>query len=508
MLAYDVFSSTLDPHHIAGYGGHSAFNIHTIFENPVARSADGFAAQGGAAAWEFVDDNANILFTFQQGIKYHNGDPVNAEEMKFNMERTGGFWAGDPDFVGRAADFSNFGDFIVEDELTGRVSMDPASPIVTDALTRLPMMPRRHAEEQGPGGVASHPVGFGPFKFVDWTVDQEIRNTRFDEYFNGRDFEHEKRLPYIKDATAKNIPEAQARLFALEAGEIDVALRIAPDLAEPFEADDDFVVWYHRAQRGLHIQLPQHLLENAVGGGPNPWRDRRVRIAANLAVDVDLIINEIMTGQEFHAYTLAVGQGGHIGPSGDLADKDWGYDPDRARALLQEAGWGDGFDTEIRYPQGLHTNSDTFFQAVGGMLEEVGIRAAIRTRDISQYFSDISEGKTHVPFLFPQAAGRQPLSAVAETSRTPAIWSHRVEELSDPVFDEIEALYDQAEVTFDQDEQNAILNKGANLHYDQASWIYLFELVQPTVAGGNMEWPQFANQPSTVEVWNLRQRKV
>ena len=508
VLGYDVFSSTLDPQAQAGFGGHSAFNIHCHFDNPVARTADGSAGQGGASDWEFVDANANILFTFRQGVMYHNGDPVTAEEFKFNLERTGGRWAGDPNFVGRAADFATFGEPRIEDEFTARVAMDPPSSGAPSILTRLPMMSRRHAEEQGPDGVAQHPVGFGAFKFLSWEADQEIRSTRNDDFLNSRDFAHEKRLPYIKNATATNIPEAQARLFALEAGEIDVALRIAPDLAEPFEADDDFVVWFHRAQRGLHLQLPQHLLENAVGGGPNPWRDRRVRIAANLAVDVDLIINEIMTGQEFHTYTLAVDQGGNDGPQGPLADKDWGYDPDRARALLEEAGWGDGFDTEIRYPAGLYTNSDTFFQAVGGMLREVGIRAEIRTQEISQYFSDLREKKTDVPFLMPQSAGNHPLIAVLESSRTPAVFSHRIEELSDPIFEEIEALYDEAEAEFDQDKQNALLNEGAHLHYDQASWIYLFELVQPTVAAGNLEWPQFANLPSTVEVWNLRQRNV
>ena len=507
-IAFGAFTSTLDPHTQAGFGGHAAANL-LQFDTVFARGDDGLARNGGAFDFEFVDANDKLLITENPGWTYHDGTPVTLDEVQFNIERTGGRWAGDPDFVGRAGNLAGIGDLTPVDATSGKLSMDPPSPGIPNILVRLLLTPQAHAEALGAEGMANTPIGHGPFKFVDWTPDQVINSTRFDEFNNGRDFEHQARLPWVKDLESRLFPEEQARLAALENNEIDIATQIIPDLARTYEDDEEFVVWYHSAQRGLHLQIPKHLLENPTGGGPNPWRDLRVRIAANLAVNQDVLINNIMTGRENRTYTLAVGQAGHEGSEGPISDLDWGFDPDRARALLTEAGFPDGFDAEIIYPQGLYTNVDSFIQAVAGMLTEVGIRTSVATKEISQYFSDLREDATDQLFLFPQAAGLDPLVAILETSRREAVFAHRIEEISDPeAFNEIEEFYDQAAVEFDTEARNDLLNKGARRFYQQAGFIFLFELVQPQVARGNLEWPQFAKKPSFIEFWNVRARKV
>ena len=507
-IAFGAFTSTLDPHTQAGFGGHAAANL-LHFDTVFARGFDGLARNGGTFDFEFVDANEKLLLTQNPGWTYQDGTPVTLEEVQFNIERTGGRWAGDPNFVGRAGNLVGIEDIAMVDATAGKLSMDPPSPGVPNILVRLLLTPRAHVEALGAGGMANSPIGHGPFQFTDWTPDQVINSTRFDGYGNGRDFDHMKRLPWVKDLESRLFPEEQARLAALENNEIDIATQIIPDLARTYEDDPDFVVWYHSAQRGLHIQIPKHLLEDPVNGGPNPWRDLRVRAAANLAVNQDVLINNIMTGRENRTYTLAVGQAGHDGAEGPISDLDWGYDPDRARALLAEAGYPDGFDFEIRYPQGLYTNVDSFIQAVAGMLTEVGIRTRVEIQEISQYFSDLREDATDVLFLFPQAAGLDPLVSITENARRDAVFAHRIEELCDPdAFNEIEDYFDAAAAEFDEDKRNDLLNKGTRRHYEQASWIYLFELVQPQVARGNLEWPQFQKKPSFIEFWNVRAREV
>ena len=507
-IAFGAFTSTLDPHTQAGFGGHAAANL-LHFDTVFARGFDGLARNGGTFDFEFVDANEKLLLTQNPGWNYQDGTPVTLEEVQFNIERTGGRWAGDPNFVGRAGNLVGIEDIEMVDATAGKLSMDPPSPGVPNILVRLLLTPRAHVEDQGAEGMANSPIGHGPFQFIDWTQDQVINSTRFDGYGNGRDFDHMKRLPWVKDLESRLFPEEQARLAALENNEIDIATQIIPDLARTYEDDPDFVVWYHSAQRGLHIQIPKHLLEDPVNGGPNPWRDLRVRAAANLAVNQDVLINNIMTGRENRTYTLAVGQAGHDGSEGPISDLDWGYDPDRARALLAEAGYPDGFDFEIRYPQGLYTNVDSFIQAVAGMLTEVGIRTRVEIQEISQYFSDLREDATDVLFLFPQAAGLDPLVSITENARRDAVFAHRIEELCDPdAFNEIEDYFDAAAAEFDEEKRNDLLNKGTRRHYEQASWIYLFELVQPQVARGNLEWPQFQKKPSFIEFWNVRAREV
>ncbi len=507
-IAFGAFTSTLDPHTQAGFGGHAAANL-LHYDTVFARGFDGLARNGGTFDFEFVDANEKLLLTQNPGWIYHDGTPVTLEEVQFNLERTGGRWAGDPNFVGRAGNLVGIGDISMVDATSGKLDMDPPSPGIPNILVRLLLTPQAHVEELGAERLANNPIGHGPFKFIDWTQDQVINSTRFDEYANGRDFEHQKRLPWVKDLESRLFPEEQARLAALENDEINIATQIIPDLAETYDDDPDFVVWYHSAQRGLHIQIPKHLIEDPVNGGPNPWRDLRVRIAANLAVDQDVLIHNIMTGRENRTYTLAVGQAGHDGAEGPISDLDWGYDPDRARALLAEAGYPDGFDFEIRYPQGLYTNVDSFIQAVAGMLTEVGIRTRVEIQEISQYFSDLREDATDVLFLFPQAAGLDPLVSIRENARRDAVFAHRIEELSDPdIFNEIEDYFDAAEAEFDSAKRNDLLNKGARRHYEQASWIYLFELVQPQVARSHLEWRQFQAKPSFIEFWNVRARHV
>ena len=337
-IAFGAFTSTLDPHTQAGFGGHAAANL-LHFDTVFARGFDGLARNGGTFDFEFVDANEKLLLTQNPGWTYQDGTPVTLEEVQFNIERTGGRWAGDPNFVGRAGNLVGIEDIAMVDATAGKLSMDPPSPGVPNILVRLLLTPRAHVEALGAGGMANSPIGHGPFQFTDWTPDQVINSTRFDGYGNGRDFDHMKRLPWVKDLESRLFPEEQARLAALENNEIDIATQIIPDLARTYEDDPDFVVWYHSAQRGLHIQIPKHLLEDPVNGGPNPWRDLRVRAAANLAVNQDVLINNIMTGRENRTYTLAVGQAGHDGAEGPISDLDWGYDPDRARALLAEAGY-------------------------------------------------------------------------------------------------------------------------------------------------------------------------
>ena len=505
-IAWGAFTSTLDVHTQAGFGGHAGANL-LMFGRPFARGSDLLALQGGAFDWEFADQNEKILVTSNPGWQYHDGTPLSIEDLQFNLERTGGRWAGDPNFVGRAANLVGIGDIEQADATSGKLDMTEPSPGIPNVLSRLYMTPQGHVEREGADGVSQNPVGHGPYKFVDWRQDEVINSTRFDEYGNGRDFDLEPRLGYIKDLQSKFIPEEQARLAALESGEIDLALQIIPDLARPYEDMDDFQVWYHSAQRGMHLQLPKHLNENPTGGGPNPWRDVRVRMAANLAVDQDALINNIMTGRENRTYTLAVGQAGHDGAEGPISDLDWGYDPDRARALLAEAGWGDGFEAVIGYPQGLYTNVDVFIQAVANWLTEVGIRTTVETQEISQYFSDLREDGRDTLFLFPQAAGLDPLIAIRETSRLDAVFAHRIEDVSDPeAFQEIEDLYDAAQVEFDTEKRNNLLNQGARRFYQQAGFIFLFELVQPLVARAEYEWPQYAAKPAGIEAWNVRKR--
>ena len=504
--AYGSFPQILDQGSALARGGQSASNnYHYSAVFPLDNK--GSAVPGGVGEWEFVGDEA-LIVTVNDGRSFHNGEPITAEDIKFTIDRLSGKAEYNPEYSSAwTGELSWTGDNELIDERTLRI--DQAAPSV-DAANSLavggfPVFPKGYIEEVGDEAYGQFPIATGPFKFVEWAPDERIVSVRNDDFYNGRDYQYAPRMPYLAGFEARLIPEIGARVSALEAGEIDLANSIPPDLAAPLGETGDYNVFYHPAQRGLHIKLPMTIEEDPYNPGqPNPWRDRRVRMAANLAVDVDAITENIMTGRENYTYTLSTGQFGY--PEG-LQEQRWGYDPEEARRLLAEAGYADGVETDLIYLAGLYTNDQLFMEAIAEMLRDVGFIVNLIPEDISKFLGEARDKVLTAPYLFPQSAGFTSLGSFAISVDSAATYEHRVEVLTDERA-EADRLIAAAKTEFDQDKRRALLEEVVRIHYLEASWIFLFELVQTHVSTSRLEWDPYFLQPPSVELWNLKALKT
>ena len=506
--AYGSFPQILDQGSALARGGQSASNSYH-YASVFPLEAQGTAIPGGLAEWEFVGAEA-LIVRMNAGRTFHNGDPVTAEDVKFTVDRLTGkaeynleynsAWTGELTWTE---------DNELIDENTLRINQNSESASV-DAANSLatggfPVFPKNHLESVGDDAYAQFPIATGPFKFVEWSPDERIVSVRNDDFYNGRDFPGAPRTPYLAGFEARLIPEIGARVSALEAGEIDLANSIPPDLAVPLGETGDYNVYYHPAQRGLHIKLPMTIDEDPYNPGqPNPWRDKRVRIAANLAVDVDAITQNIMTGRENYTYSLSSGQ---FGFPKDILEQRWGYDPDRARELLVEAGFGDGLETDLIYLSGLYTNDQLFMEAIAEMLREVGFIVNLIPDDISKFLGEARNKELTAPYLFPQPAGFTSLGSFAIGVDSAATYAHKVEVLPDERA-EVDRLIAAARAEFDTEKRRVLLEDAVRIHYLEASWLFLFELTQTHVGTSRLEWDPFFLQPASVELWNLKSVKT
>ena len=481
IVGYGAFPPTLDITTAGGGGGQGANNNLHFAALGAYNSGRQLQPTGGFGDWEFAENNSVFRWRVKQGVTFHNGEPLNAEALKFYWERILGRAEYNPDFQSSLRARAGWmADITVVDDHTVEIAMD--TPFV-DAPEQsgginFGLLPMQYIIDNGDDHFANNPIGCGAYKFVSWVPDQEIRSERFDEFAFPHDAPHQWKAGWAKYITGRYFPEEQARAAALEAGEIDIAYRISPDVASQFEDRDDFKVIVLPDVRVMAIELPVNQSLDPITGEENPWRDKRVRQAANYAIDAQAIIDNLLTGNEERAYTPF--PAGKPPPLGSL-ERQYYYDPDRARALLEEAGQV-GFAFTITLPTGLWTADRIWMPAVQQMLNDVGFKVEIDYADFGNALSLIRNNELSHPFIFNQAgvssgAPLGPAFAYRLVTTVGAPYSH-AQESDDflPEFTEFQQLIDEANAEFDFERANDLYHQAAIISYENAFQVPLFGL--------------------------------
>ncbi len=479
-VGYGSFPPTLDTTTAGGSGGQAASNSQH-FSQLFGYNAGRQIGQGGFADFEFREDNSIFRIALMPGVTFHNGEPLDAEHLKWHYDRILGRAEYNPDFQSaQAARASWMGEISIVDNLTLDIGMDP--PFIDAAEQsggiNFAIVPRDYIVENGDEHFATNPIGIGPMKFESWVPDQEIIGTRFDNYAFGRDAPHQFKAASIGRLVGRFFPEEQARAAALEAGEIDIAYRIGSDVASQFASMDGFNVIVLPDTRVMSIELPLNSSVDPLTGDPNPWRDKRVRQAANYAIDTDSIIQNLLTGREERAYSPF--PAGKPLPLGSLG-APYSYEPDRARALLEEAGQM-GFAFKITLPTGLWTGDRTWMPAVQQMLNDVGFQVTVDYADFGNALAEIRNNEIPGPFIFNQGSTSDgaplgPAFSYALITTVGAPYSHTQETdefLTE--FREFQSTVEQANAEFDTETRNDLYQQAAVLSYENAFAVPLFNL--------------------------------
>jgi peptide/nickel transport system substrate-binding protein len=321
-----------------------------------------------AESWTLAKDNVTYEFLLRKNAKFHNGDPVTAEDVKFTFER----------YKGSGAKVLKDAVKEIQTPAPNRVRIilkepwpDFMSFYGTSATGASWIVPKKHIEKVGEDAYKRAPVGAGPFKFASFNPGVELTMDAFPEYW--------RKAPSVKRITMRSIPDETTRAAAVKTGEVDLAYLFGGTVAEDLKRSP-----------GIKVVAPLlygvYWLDFLDQWDPkSPWHDRRVRLAASHAIDRNAINQAEMLG-------LGKATGGFVPPEFDFALKidPPAFDPARAKRLLAEAGHPNGFEAGDLTPLPPYT---TLGETVSGMLQAVGIKTHVRTMERATFMTTWREKK-------------------------------------------------------------------------------------------------------------------
>jgi peptide/nickel transport system substrate-binding protein len=321
-----------------------------------------------AESWTVSKDGLTYEFVLRKGVKFHNGDPVTAEDVKFSFDR----------YRGAAAKLLK--DRVKDVQLVdaGRVRFVLKEPwpdfmtfYGTSATGAAWIVPKKYVEKVGDDGFKKAPIGAGPYRFVSSNPGVDLVMEAWDGYW--------RKVPHVKRMVFRSMPDETTRAAALKAGDVDIVYLLSGPTAEEVRRSPGLRLAAAKPPGVVFLDLPEQW------DPKSPWHDRRVRLAASHALDRTALNR---------AETLGMSR-----PTGGLVPRvlDFArayeppaHDPARAKQLLAEAGYPSGFDA------GDLTPFPPFFslaEAIGTQLQAVGIRTRMRTMERAAFLTAWREKK-------------------------------------------------------------------------------------------------------------------
>jgi peptide/nickel transport system substrate-binding protein len=396
-----------------------------------------------AESWSVSKDGLIYEFVLRKGARFHNGDAVTAEDVKFSFERYRG--SANKTLKERVA--------AVETPDPGRVRFRMKQPW-PDFLTFYAsasgagwIVPKKYVEKVGDEGFKKAPVGAGPFKFVSFNPGVELVLEAYDQYW--------RKTPSVKRLVFRVISDESTRLAALKRGEVDIVYSVRGELAEELQRTPGLTLKPAVIQGTFWLYFPDQW------DSKSPWHDRRVRQAASLAMDRTTINQALTLG-----YSKLTG---NIIPS--TFDFFWPppapvYNAAQAKKLLAEAGYPNGFDAGEYSCDGSYAN---LAEAVANNLQVVGIRVRLRPLERAAFFAAYGEKKLKniiqgASGAFGNAATRMEAFVVTGGSYVYG------------TYPDLDGLFLEQAAELDRKRREAILHKMQQLVLEKAMYAPIWEL--------------------------------
>lgn len=436
---------TLDPHKTTL--SVSSMTMDQIYEPLARRDFDNTVVPGLAESWEFSNGNRTLTFKLKPGARFHDGTPLDADAVAWTVARhldpatasTSTFFLGPLD---RAE--------ALDPETVAYHYTEPFVPVwVGLTLGYTAPMSRAAVAEKG-DRIGREPVGGGPFRLVSWSADRGMRLERFEDYaVNPR--------PHLDAIEFIHYPEDSTRLAALESGEINAVYFGA---SVPLDA-------VRRLRRNPDLSLqerPAQMMRTLIFNQSMPPFDTlEVRQAFSHAIDQERLIAFALDGHAVPAHSPIASS--IIGFDPAVKDKGYGYDPERARALLARNGIAEGFEcTLICNDTPVIRRSAEVVQA---QLREIGVAVSIESLPIAQWAALSSQGGHHISlstYTYPDADIVFP--AIHTTGALNRMFK---------TYPELDAMIERQRVTADQEARQAVLNDIQDFVITGAHWKPLFE---------------------------------
>src|SRR5438034_5557429 len=438
-LAPSWFDPSSAPPQITPFG--VLYAIHDALVRPLPGQKMGPSL---AESWTESSDGLTYEFKLRRGLKFHNGDPVTADDAKWSFERYQG--AGAKQLQARVRQVE------AVDPLTLRVQLKEAWPDFmtfygTTATAAGIVLPRKYFESVGADGFRQRPIGAGPYKFVSQRPGVDVVLEAFPAYW--------RHTPYIKRLTMKGVPDSTTRLAMLKSGETDYALFLDGPEGEAVKRDPRMALVATRHASIFWIEFADQW------DPKSPWHDKRLRQAVNYALDRKAISDAACLG--------------FCPPSGVIVPRvmDYAlqvephpYDPQKAKQLLADAGYPRGFDAGEMTPI---PGFATIAEAAMNYLNTVGIRVRLRQMERATFYAAWQEKKLRGLFLV--GAG----NAGNAASRVEAFIYSKGSYASGG-YPDIDELFQQQARERDTAKREALLHRIQQLTIDRAMFAPIWDL--------------------------------
>ncbi len=417
------------------------YAVHDALVKPMPA---GLTTPSLAESWQESKDDLSYTFTLRKTARFHNGEPVTAEDVKFSFER----------YKGASATLLR--EKVKEVQALSPTQVrfvlkEPWPDFMTFYGTTASgaswIVPKRYVQQVGDDGFKTAPIGAGPYRVVSFKPGVEIVLEAFDAYW--------RKAPSVKRLVMRSMPEETTRAAALKSGEVDIVYLLTGSTAESIQKTPGLRVVAPLLSGAFWLELPNQW------DPKSPWHDRRVRLAASHAIDRQAVNQAETLG--FSRLT------GSIVPrifQYALPFEPPAYDPARARKLLAEAGYPNGFDGGDFYPFPPYF---AMGEAIQGYLQAVGIRTRPRTMERAAYFSAWREKKLNGVILVITAAFGNAATRLEPYAIRNGIYAYG----SNP---EVDDLYARQGRELDPKKREALLHQIQKILHEQVVNIPLYEL--------------------------------
>ncbi|MCG8618010.1 MAG: ABC transporter substrate-binding protein [Desulfobacterales bacterium] len=420
-----------------------------LYNSLVVVNDDGMIEPALAESWEVTDGGKVYTMKLRKGVKFHNGEDFSADSVIFSWNRGKGkdvTWRKKWDIV---KDVEKVDDFTI------RLKLDAPYPLLLRQVSYFwNIVPEGYLKEVGEDGFVKHPVGTGPFRFVEWKKGDRLVYEANPDYW-------EEDKPKAAKVVFRPIAESATRMAAIKTGEMDIVSRLTAEEAAMLKGVSGVKVVEYPVDRVFYITF-----NNLTSGKGLPTENAKVRQAMNYAVDIDAIVDALFNGHGRPTNGFFVPS--NLGYNASV--KPFGYDPEKAKALLKEAGYPDGFSIEMAAPTGAYSQFEQVCEAIQGYLSEVGIDMKLTLMESGKYWD--LEAKKELPPMFGDSWSCREGEPLERLEGTLGGWKQSYSSWHDP---KIEEMLTKVAVIPDEKQRAAIYMDLQKYMFDNPPFIYLYQ---------------------------------
>ena len=450
--------TNMDP--CLGIAGNDLTITQNFAEYLIYKAPSGDLKPGLATSWKMSPDGMKVAFTLRKGVKFHTGDPLTVQDVEFSFKRA----MQDP--VKKARLGTLQGVEVVDSTRFNILFKEPDATFIPNGGNVM-IVSKNYYDKVGEDAFIKTPIGTGPYKFVSYSPGEYVDMERFEGYWGQK--------PQVKEARFFFITEDTTRTSKLKAGEVDIIATCPFAEVREFEKSAEFKVIRYE------VNSPNKAVAFANRNPNAPWSKKSVRLALAYAIDWKSIIDTVLYGIPNHLMYLSPTDLGY-----DPGIKPYPYDPKKAKEMLAQAGYPNGFELPLYFGTGRSSGDREISEAVAGYFEAVGVRTKLIPEEHAAMRARVRSAKTASAIYVGMVnAG---MSGTADASYTLNLFLSS--EGSNSVYSnpELDKIAREAKATVNDKKRAELLRKAQRILYEDVAVIPICSIVQHYVVKKNVNF--------------------